>query len=77
VTIIVKKWQQFLEIQGGDGHHLELWLLKFFDVIGLFKIKVLVFLLNLAMIGLILSKWQLFIEIQDGSRHHLEKYTSG
>jgi len=38
VTIgqIVKKWQQFFEIQDGGGHHLELWLLRFVDVTDVF-----------------------------------------
>jgi len=33
---IVKKWQQFSEIQEGDGRHFELWLRRFFDITGVF-----------------------------------------
>jgi len=62
VTIgqLVTKWQQFSEIQDGDGHHLELWLLRFFDVTEVFKSKVAIFLLNLAMIGQIVKNGNRF-----------------
>jgi len=33
---IVKKWQQCFEIQDGGGRHLELCLLRFFDVTDVF-----------------------------------------
>jgi len=79
VTIgeIVKKWQKFFEIQDDGGRHLELWLLRLFDVTYVFEIKAVIFLLNLAMIGQIVKKRQQFFEIQDGGSHHLEKYNSG
>jgi len=32
----VNKWQLFSEIQDGGGRHLELWLLKLFDVADVF-----------------------------------------
>jgi len=57
---IVKKWQQFFEIQDGGGRHLELWSYRFFDVTDVFWIKVAIFPLNLAMIGQIVKKWQPF-----------------
>jgi len=41
---IVKKWQPFFEIEDGGGHHLELWLLRFFDVSDVFLIKVPIFI---------------------------------
>jgi len=76
VTIgqIVKKWQQFFEIQDRGGRHLELWLLGFFDVADVFLIKVAIFPLNLAMIDQILNKFdtKLFFEIQDGGNRLLE-----
>jgi len=69
---IVKKWQPCFEIQNGGGRHVELRLLRFFNVTDLFQIKVAIFLLNLAMTGHIVNKWQLFLEIQDGGDRHLE-----
>jgi len=59
VTIgqIVKEWQQFFEIQDGGGRHLELWLVRFFDVTDVIYIKLAIFLLNLAMIGQIVKRW--------------------
>jgi len=50
---------QFFEIQNGDGRHLELWLLRCFDVTSVFQIKVAIFILNLAMIGQIVKKSKL------------------
>jgi len=32
IGLIVKKWQQFFEIQDGGGRHLELWSRRFFGV---------------------------------------------
>jgi len=53
---IVKTWQQFFEIQDGGDRHLELLLCRFFDVTNVFRIKVAIFPLNLAMIGQIVTK---------------------
>jgi len=36
IGLIVKKWQQFFEIQDGGGRHLELWLSRFFDATDVF-----------------------------------------
>jgi len=52
---IVKNWQQFFEIQDGGGRHHELWLRRFFDFTDVFRIKVSIFPLNLAMIGQIVT----------------------
>jgi len=56
---IVKKWQPCFEIQDGSGRHLDLWLLRFFDVTDVFLIEV-IFLLNLMMIDQYIMKWQQF-----------------
>jgi len=69
---IVQKWQPCFEIQDGGGRHIELRILRFFENTDVFKIKVAIFLLNLAMIGQIVNKWQLFLEIQDSGGRHLE-----
>jgi len=38
VTIgqILKKWQPFFEIHDGSGRHLELWLLRLFNIADVF-----------------------------------------
>jgi len=38
VTIgqILKKWQPFFEIHDGGGRHLELWLLRLFNIADVF-----------------------------------------
>jgi len=33
---IVNKWQLFFEIQDGGGRHLEVWLLRFYNVADVF-----------------------------------------
>jgi len=69
---IVKKWQPCFKNQDGGGRHLELRLLRLFDVTDVFQIKVAKLKLNLTMIAQIVNKWQQFFEIQDGGGRHLE-----
>jgi len=46
--------------------------LKIIDVTDVFKMKVAIYLLNLAMIGQIVKKWQPFFEIENGGDRHLD-----
>jgi len=74
IGLIVEKWQQFFENQDGGGHHLELWLRRFFDVTDVFKIKVAVFLLNLVTIGQMVKKRQPFFEFKTAATALLNFY---
>jgi len=36
IVQIINKWQLIFEIQDGGSRHLELWLLRFFDIADVF-----------------------------------------
>ena len=74
---IVKKWQQFFEIQDGSGRHLEFGEMCIFNMTVALEVRFSTFPLNLDRIGPIVEKWQQLFEIQDGGGSHLEKYTAG
>jgi len=65
VTIgqIVKKWQQFVEIQAAGDRHLEFLKLCISGVIDMVQIVVPMFSNILVKIGRIVKKWQQFFEI--------------
>ena len=80
IGLIIKKWQQFFEIQDGGSRHVRLRLLCAFRyhsyVVN--QIRVVTFAQKfLVKFGQIVKSWHQFFEIQDGCGRHSKKYTPG
>jgi len=72
---ILKKWQQFFEIQDGGDHHFEFLKLCISDVIDMIQIEVSMFSQIFVKIGQIVKNWQQIFEIQYGVGRHLELWS--